>query len=127
MEYISPAKRCKNVTNSLKCDIQILILIIHDVIVSSFNLQFSSSLTAHKTFTLDSRVVTSHTRGKHLKTLFIPDKSCYYSDALYSILVNGPRGITPTSNFLKMKLNTIIFRIFPVLQKKKKKFEAEPN
>jgi len=64
-----------------------------------FQLQFSSSLTAHKTFTLDSRAVTSDTRGKHLKTLFIPDKSCYYSDALYSILVNGPRGITPNSNF----------------------------
>jgi hypothetical protein len=55
--------------------------------------------------------VTLDTRGKHLKALFIPDKGCYYSDALYSILVNGPRGNTPTSNFLKMKLNITISRI----------------
>jgi len=40
MEYISPAKRCKNVTNNLKCDVKILILIIHEVIVSSFNCNF---------------------------------------------------------------------------------------
>ena len=76
-----------------------------------FQPQFSSSLTTHKTFTLDSRAVTSDTRGKHLKALFIRDKSCYYSDALYSILVNGPRGIIPISYFLKMKLNTTLFRI----------------
>jgi len=75
-------KRCRNVTNNKKCDIQILILIIHEVIAPSFNCNFHLLLTTHKTFILDSRAVTSDTRGKLSNTLFIPDKSCYYFDAL---------------------------------------------